>query len=117
MQSDALPTELPISEALRAYAIPLDHLGDREVAWPRDKALEIVCVLQGTTWAVLGGDVLVQRDGAFRHSYDNWYSDRRPDEAALDFVGRSHRETRDYIERYQEKETLVSYVLVFDRCI
>jgi len=117
MQSDTLPANLPIAEAIRSSAIPLDHLGVREVAWPRDTALEIVSVLQGTAWAILGGDVLIQRDGAFRHSYDNWYSDRRSDETASDFVTRSHRETRNYIQRYPEKDAPISYVLVFDQCI
>ena len=117
MQSDALPAELPVPQALRDSAIALDHLGVCEVAWSRRDALQIVDALRETAWAILGGDVLVHRDGAFAYSYDNWHSDPQPEEVAHDFIARSHRETRDYIARYPEKELPIAYVLVFDQCI
>src|SRR4030095_1410632 len=117
MQSDALPAALPISAELRASAIPLDHLGVCEVAWTRQDALPIYTALQGTKWAVLGGDVLVQRDGVFRHTHDSWHSDPRAEEKCPDFVERSHRESRTYIERFPEKlDSRVAYVFVFAPC-
>ena len=57
------------------------------------------------------------RDGAYTQASDNWYSNQRPGEKCSDFVKRSHRETRGYIERYPEKDAVVSYVLVFKQCI
>jgi len=120
MLEDALPAELPIPQKLRTCAISLAHLGVRgvrEVAWPRAKALEVVSALEGTAWAILGGVVLVLRDGAYTRAYDNWYSDRRSDETCSDFVKRSHRETHSYIERYPEGNAVVSYVLAFKQCI
>ena len=114
MHSDTLPAKLPLPDALRAAAIPLDHLGVLEVAWTREKALEVVATLEGTTWAILGGDVLVQRSGAYWHSYDTWHSDPAPDELCLDFVPRSHRETRSYIEASSDE--FAAYVLVFAPC-
>ena len=117
MQSDALHAALPISEELRASAFPLDHLGVCEVAWTRQSALDVISALRGTKWAILGGDVLVQRDGVFRHSNDNWHSDRRGDERCPEFIERSHGESRIYIEQFPEKPNLpVAYVLVFAPC-
>ena len=112
-----LPANLPIPETLKSFAIPMSHLGIRDIAWPRAQALEIVSALDGTAWAVLGGDVFVLRENAFAHAYANWHSDRRADETCSDFVKRSHSETRSYIERYPEKDATVSYGLVFKQCI
>src|ERR1700675_1160776 len=100
MLENAIPAGLPISQELKACATSLSHLGVRgvhEAAWPRAKALEIVSALEGTAWAILGGVVLVLRDGVSTRAYDNWYSDRRSDETCSDFVKRSHRETHSYI--------------------
>jgi Immunity protein 40 len=117
MQSDVLPKGLPISDELRATAISLEHLGVREVAWSRARALDVISTLRGPTWAVLGGDVLVQCDGVFRHSYDSWHSDPVAEEACPEFVQRSHRESRTYIERFPEKpDSPTAYVLVFAPC-
>ena len=117
MQSGVLPAGLPISDELRASAIPLEHLGVCEVAWTRARALDVISALRDSKWAVLGGDVLVQRDGVLRHSYDSWHSDPATDEACPEFVDRSHRESRIYIERFPEKpESPPAYVLVFAPC-
>ena len=112
-----LPADLPISDALKSAAIPLGHLGVRDIASPRTQALEIVSALAGTPWAILGGDVFVVRQGAFAYALANWHSDRHADESCSDFVQRSHDETRRYIERYPEKNDTVSYGLVFALCI
>ena len=116
MLKDALPADLPISEELRTCATSLVHLGVREFAWPRPKALEVVSALEGTAWAVLGGVVLVLRDEVYTRKYDNWSSDRRSNETWSDFVKRSHHETRSYIEHYPEGNAVVLYVLVFKQC-
>ena len=116
MPDDALPADLPIPEELKACATSLSHLGVREIAWPRVKALEVVSALEGTAWAILGGVVLVLREGVSTRRYDNWHSDRGSDETCSDFVKRSHRETQSYIERYPEGDADVSYVLVFKQC-
>ena len=117
MQSDVVPIELPISDELRASAISLEHLGLREVAWSRVRALDVISALRGSRWAVLGGDVLVPRDGVLRHSYDSWHSDPADEEMCSEFVERSHRESRTYIERFPEKpDSPAAYVLVFAPC-
>ncbi len=116
MPEDALPADLPIPQELKTCATSLVHLGVREFAWPRVKALEVVSALEGTAWAILGGVVLVLREGVSTRRYDNWHSDRGSDETCSDFVKRSHRETQSYIERYPEGNADVSYVLVFRRC-
>ena len=117
MLENALPAGLPIPQELKTCATSLVHLGVREVSWPRVKALEVVSALEGTAWAILGGVVLVLREGVSTRKYDNWYSDRHSDETCSDFVKRSHRETYSYIERYPEGDAVVSYVLVFKQCI
>jgi hypothetical protein len=117
MPEDALPADLPIPQELKTCATSLVHLGVRDFAWPRGKALEVVSALEGTAWATLGGVVLVLRDGKYTRRYDNWHSDRRSDETCSDFVKRSHRETHSYIERYPEGDTDVSYMLAFRQCI
>jgi hypothetical protein len=116
MLKDALPADLPIPEELKTCATSLLHLGVREAAWPRMKALEVVSALKGTAWAILGGVVLVKREGVYTRRYDNWHSDRRPDETSSDFVKRSHHETHSYIERYPEGNAVAFYVLVFKQC-
>ena len=117
MQSNVLPRALPISDELRASAISLEHLGVSEVAWTRARALDVISALRGSKWAILGGDVLVQRDGVLRHSYDSWHSSPTAEEMCPAFVERSHSESRTYIERFPEKPASpTAYVLVFAPC-
>ncbi len=114
--NDALPAGLPISRELKKDATSLVHLGVRAAGWPRAKALEVVSALEGTDWAILGGVVMVLRDGLYTRKYDNWSSDRRSDETCSDFAKRSHHETHSYIEHYPEGDSVVSYMLLFKHC-
>ena len=61
-----------ISDSL---GIRLDQInvGSREVAFPRDVALDALRLLNETSIAVLGGDVLRFVDGKLEYSYANGY--------------------------------------------
>ncbi len=50
--------------------------------------------------AVYGGDILVKEDGNYRHTYDNWYSEKANDESWDAFVIRSAEETTAAVNYY-----------------
>jgi hypothetical protein len=110
-----IPESLPISDELKSSAIRLEH--EAGVAWPRAEALAVVAQLDSSIWAILGGDVLKRRGVGYTHTYDSWHSDPARGEKCPEFVARSHRETRGYIERFPETTSEgVAYSLVFAPC-
>lgn len=93
-----------IPEKFRSSAISLETMGVNDVAWPRTIALSIVNILQRNNIAILGGDVLVKEKEQLKHTYDNWYSNRKTREPWIDFVVRSHDETVKYLRKYNDPE-------------
>ena len=112
-----IPDSLPISEALKSSAISLNDIGVADIAWPRAEALDVITQLHSTIWAILGGDVLAHTGRRYEYTHNNWHSGPAPAETCREFVPRSHRESRVYIERYPEPpESRVVYSLVFAPC-
>ncbi|HAH19604.1 MAG: hypothetical protein A2Y00_07480 [Omnitrophica WOR_2 bacterium GWF2_43_52] len=104
-----LPKEIPAS--LLANSIPLEW---GEVAWTRADALQVVSALDGSSVAILGGDVLQKRERRFEHESSSWHSDRREDELWLDYALRNWSETMAYLKRFPDPEDgSFAYVLVF----
>ncbi|HAM40436.1 MAG TPA: hypothetical protein DDX89_01165 [Candidatus Omnitrophica bacterium] len=110
--SMSLPAQIP--SHLSQRAIPLDHLGVKEVAWTRKDALEIVRTLEQTRVAILGGDVLQKQRDLFAHNYDNWHCDRQEQESWSAYAVRSRRETQTYLNAYPDpRDDSIAFVLVF----
>jgi hypothetical protein len=88
-----------ISDSL---GIRLDQInvGSREVAFPRDVALDALRQLDETSIAVLGGDVLRLSDGRLEYVYANWYCNRLEHEVSRSYAERSRREAASYVENF-----------------
>ena len=100
-------------EGLRDKAVSLEVIGLNEVAWPKTIAIEILERLQGTDAAALGGDVYRLKGSRPTPDYDNWYSERHPDETLESYTRRSREEALKYIRSYPDPEDgSVLYVLV-----
>jgi hypothetical protein len=109
-------TSEKVPEAIRGRAIDLAHLGVNQVAWFKKDVFEILGHLDETQVAILGGDVLVLKDGKFTHEYSNWHSDQQPNESQEDYAKRSREETESYINRYPDPEDgSIAYVLVMEQ--
>ena len=85
--------------------LSLEHIGVANLAWRREDALAILEALQGTSIAVLGGDVLDTAEGHLTYNYSNWFVEPLPQEAWSAFVIRSHRRAAEYIASYRHPNT------------
>lgn len=64
---------------------------------------------------VLGGDVYEAFDEVLQSNYDSWYCNQMNEESRPDFVKRSIRVAREFIENYQMTNTSkIYFVLVPD---
>src|SRR5688572_4692784 len=62
---------------------------------------------------ILGGYVCELIDGVIQHNCDNWHCDKLPDELNVDFVNRSNKKAKEYIENYMSKNNnKIFFVLV-----
>jgi hypothetical protein len=92
----------------------LSSEGVNEVAWDKEDALRVVSMAANAGLPILGSDVWrVDPDGRWRASGDNWFSERRPFEAASAYVERSRAEAIAYLNRYPERRgSSTRYVVV-----
>src|SRR5579871_139794 len=74
-----------------------------EVAWPYPLILEDLAALEDEFYAILGGDVYREESGHFIFANDTWGLNADPAWTWLDYVQRSHKVSRDYIERYHSR--------------
>ena len=101
--------QLPSS--LRHAAIHNQPEGCENVAWRRLQAIDVIHYLQSSNTAVLGGDVIVKKDGVFELTLDSWHSDHQKGETWSAYAARSRQEAMDYLTRYPE-EGDVAYTFV-----
>lgn len=90
------------------------NIGSREVAFPRDVALDALSQLDETSIAVLGGDVLRLLGGKLEYVYANWYCNRLEHEEPRVYAERSRREAASYVKNFRgvgEFEPLFVFVL------
>ena len=97
---------------LQNNGIPLDDLGLREVALKRNDALAAVDLLRKASRSISGGDVYFKHGNKIEIAYANWHSDPKADENPEQFMQRSCFETKDYIEKFPDSESLPLFVLV-----
>ena len=75
--------------------------GSTEVALPKMAALDALESLNGTSIAVLGGDVLRYFEQRLEYVYSNWYCNRLPGEVVLTYVERSRLEAASYVTTFR----------------
>jgi hypothetical protein len=111
---DKLPASFP--QNLLESAVPLKSMGLSDLAWKRNDAIQVVDALAECGYAILGGDVLVERAGRLTHTYDSWFVNREEAATWRQFVLESKNRAISYISRYSETNgDDYYYVLVFDR--
>ena len=96
--------------------LPLAALNpnSREVALPRQSALEALSTLKGSRVAVLGGDVLTQKDGLLKYVYANWFCAKQNGESLDEYAERSLRYASSYVSSFtpaNDFEPLFVFVL------
>ena len=102
--------ELPETLLVLAYQ-GMD--GCDELAWSRADAFAVLAFLENSSIGVLGGDVLYRSSGLMSPAYANWSSNIRSDEIWSDYVARSHKETKAYLNNFPDPENgTIAYVLV-----
>lgn len=89
-----------IPKSLLSQARSLEHLGLKEVAWPRHVVLDVLQAVQTAGAAILGGDVYAEESGVLRSTFEGWHSDRSRGEPLPRFAQRSWKDAREYISRY-----------------
>jgi hypothetical protein len=111
---------MPISEEYRqlltSKGVPLDGLGIREVGLSREDALIAIGFLEEKSIPIFGGDVYFRRGLKIETAYANWYSDPVPGEPPSEFLGRTWKRARDYIDDFPRRQDVDPlFVLVVGR--
>lgn len=99
-----------IPHQLFQQAAPLSAIGLEEHAWRLDAAISVLLLLEGSSVAVLGGDVYNRTRAGFEPVYENWYCDAQPGESPAAFATRSRRDAVAYIERLANSVSPDSWV-------
>lgn len=78
----------------------LQDQGVNNVVFQRDIALQLIDVLFGLGYPILGGDIYLRHNDRFQLSYDNWYCDRDNDETDDEYLLRSSLAAKAYLEDF-----------------
>ena len=92
-----------VDEILR-IGISLEPVRVKNWALSQQEAIQALIQFVELQIPILGGDVYELVNGVIQHSYDNWYCNRLPNEPHLNFVSRSVRKAREYIEHHNASE-------------
>jgi len=93
-----------IKKGLRVSEI---NPGSSEYALGVSDALDVVKLIRGKNVAVLGGDILTNKDGELIYAYQfwgssyhylNWHCDQSPQEPAREYISRSQQLAENSIE-------------------
>lgn len=90
-------------------------LGDNGIynwALTKSQASDVLDKLYNSNIGVLGGDVCKDEEGYIWPNYDSWYSNHIPEESNEDFVTRSIKKSKDYIEQYKPYVTDIIYFTI-----
>ncbi|MDO5615801.1 MAG: Imm40 family immunity protein [Cruoricaptor ignavus] len=90
-------------DELLSKGISLESMGIKNWALSQQEALQVLNRFVDLQIPILGGDVCEFIDGVIQYNYDSWYCDRLPSESHVEFVSRSIRKTKEYIEHYDIK--------------
>jgi len=88
---------MKIPEELQGKEINLKEIGINSIAWKKMDALLLLDYMEKESIVILGGDVLVKKDGIYQHTYDNWHYEKDNT-----MISDSIMNTRDYISTYKE---------------
>ncbi len=91
-----------------------DILGVREWGLKREDALKLLKIMREEKEVCFGGDVLAENDqGKIKHTYDNWYYQKKEKDTDEDYVINSILRAENYIINYkEEKDKKYYYVIV-----
>jgi len=90
-------------DTILSVGISLESMGVNNWALSRQDALQALSHFVELQIPILGGDVCEFMNEVIKYNYDNWYCERKINETLLDYVERSAREAKNYIERYPDK--------------
>ena len=94
--------------------ISLDVIGVKNWGLNKTAAFSALDALERIGVPILGGDVYHVIEGTVKVTYDNWYADRLERESKEDFVRRSVKEARAYINKYPEDVSNILFAMVPD---
>jgi hypothetical protein len=69
-------------------------------ALTKDHVLDVLQKFEVEGIAIFGGDVMDGAGGQIGFESSSWHSDKKKDEKYSDFVKRSIKETREYVNKY-----------------
>ena len=97
--------ELKLSEKFSKHIRPLSIEGVSGSVWGRTLFLQFLEDSESDKFAILGGDIILEKDGKMEYTYDNWsVSERVPTESFADFAQRGIKTAKDYLTRYPDKD-------------
>lgn len=88
---------------VKQNGVCLQGCGVLDFGLPAALAIEAIEILQGSSVAVVGGDVYALDGGSPVRSYDSWHA---PDRQLVDvdrFEEVSHEAAKDYMRNYRER--------------
>lgn len=91
----------------------LEYVGVHNWALTKSQALNVLEQFLNSEISIPGGDVYENINGIIQSNYDNWYCEPLPSETKSNFVKRSIKKAKTYIEEYKPKQSdMIFFVLV-----
>ncbi len=93
--------------------IPLSNInpGSDELALKIEDSLIAIDLLRHEKIPVLGGDILIIKNGVLTYTYENWYCNEKSAEKKNDYVNRSCDIAIEYIVNIMKKNGIHMYVV------
>ena len=96
--SDSVDSILKIGKSL-------NEVGIDNWALSKIQALKVLDQFLESKISVLGGDVYENINGAIQSNYDSWCCEPLSNESKTDFINRSIKKARNYIEEYKTADS------------
>ncbi len=90
----------------------LSESGINNWALIKKDALDAVDQFEKLQIPILGGDVCELKDNLIQNNYVSWHSDLKQDESKEDFVLRSIKETKEYIQNYPKSDLETTFFVL-----
>ncbi len=102
-------------DALLSIGYYLGDFGIRNWGLSKQQVFQALQQFDESQVAIIGGDVFEEINGNIQPKYDNWYCETYPEETSKEFITRSLKETKFFIENYKINEaSKIYYVLVLE---
>lgn len=93
----------------------LNDLGVNDVAYNREEALIIIDYLSEEVIPVLGGDVyFLENDTPCYTTYTGWSCDREKEENFSNYVKRSCKEAKEYIQHFPTDGGIPLFCIIYE---